>query len=83
MEPIRIILEVFVESEELRHVAAELRKMPEVVDLFEVTGEPDIVALITTDSISAFRHLLVSKILRIRGVRSTTSAIILRTVKEH
>jgi DNA-binding Lrp family transcriptional regulator len=72
MEPIRIILEVFVESDELDHVGTELGKLPEVVYLYEVTGGPDIVALIRTDSISAFRDLLVHKILHIRGVRSTT-----------
>lgn len=83
MDPIRIILELFVESDELGHVAAELCKLPEVVDLYEVTGESDIVALIRTDSISAFRNLLVHKILQIRGVRSTTSAVVLRTNKEH
>lgn len=65
------------------HVAAELGKVPEVVDLYEVTGEPDIVALIRTDSIPVFRDLLVNKILQIRGVRTTTSAVILRTDKEH
>ena len=69
MEPIRIILEVFVESDELDHVGTELGKLPEVVYLYEVTGGPDIVALIRTDSISAFRDLLVHKILHIRGVR--------------
>ncbi len=83
MERIRIILEVFVEPRELGHVTAELGKLPEVVDLYEVTGEPDIVALIRTDSLPAFRDVLVHKILQIRGVRSTTSAIILRANKEH
>lgn len=83
MERIRTILEVFVEPRELGHVTAELHKLPEVVDLYEVTGEPDIVALIRTDSLPAFRDVLVHKILQIRGVRSTTSAIILRANKEH
>ena len=83
MEPIRIVLEVFVESGQLDHVGAELGKLPEVVCLYEVTGEYDLVALIKTDTMSAFRDLLVHKILQIRGVRSTTSSIILRANKEH
>ena len=81
MEPIRIILEVFVESDKLDYVAAELGKLPEVVYLYEVTGKSDIVALIRTDSTSAFRDLLVHKILHIRGLRSTTSAVILKQIK--
>jgi Lrp/AsnC family transcriptional regulator for asnA, asnC and gidA len=83
MAPIRIILEVFVEPGELSHVWAELGKLPEIVDLYEIAGESDIVALIRTDSISDFRDLLVHKILHIGGVRSTTSAVILRANKEH
>jgi DNA-binding Lrp family transcriptional regulator len=62
-------------------VGAELAKLPEVVDLYEVTGESDIVAMIGTDSISAFRDLLVHKILHIRGVRCTRSAVILEQRK--
>ena len=48
MEPIRIILEVFVEPDELDHVGTELGKLPEVVYLYEVTGGPDIVDLTST-----------------------------------
>jgi DNA-binding Lrp family transcriptional regulator len=83
MKALRVLLEVFVEAQELTHVGAELAKLPEVVDLYEVTGESDLVAMIETDSLDAFRDLLVRKIMQIRGVRSTTSAVILRACKEH
>jgi DNA-binding Lrp family transcriptional regulator len=83
MKAIRVLLEVFVESNELTDVGAELAKLSEVVDLYEVTGESDLVAIIETDSLSSFRDLLVRKILQIRGIRSTTSAVVLRSSKEH
>jgi DNA-binding Lrp family transcriptional regulator len=82
LELVRVILELFVEVGELGNLATELSELPEVVDLYEVTGEPDMVAIIEVDSLSAFRDLLVHKILQIKGVRSTTSAVVLRTNKE-
>jgi DNA-binding Lrp family transcriptional regulator len=83
LEPIRVILELFVEAGELRYVGRELSKLPEVVALYEVTGEYDVVAIIQVDSLAAFRDLLVHRILQVRGVRGTTSSVILRASKEH
>jgi len=79
---LKAILDIFVESQELDRVGKQLRLLPEVTDLFDVTGQSDIVAFIKTESIVAFRRLLVEKILRIRGIRSTTSAVIIHTHKE-
>jgi len=82
MEAVRVFLYIFVESRELDHVSSELSILPQVVDLYEVTGESDLVALVKIDSLSAFRNVLVHKILKIRGGRSTSSAIILHAHKE-
>ncbi len=76
-----VLLNVFVESQELENVTQALEKLPEVTDLYEVTGEYDLVALIRTDSITTFRSLLKDKILRIKGIRSTVSAVIIHTHK--
>ena len=56
-------------------------KLTEVTDVYEVTGEYDIVCLLRTESILAFREVLKIKILRIPGVKSTVSAIVLYTHK--
>lgn len=68
-----VLLNLFVESQELESVTRALEKLPQVTDLYEVTGEYDLVALMTTDSINGFRDLLKNKILRIKGIRSTVS----------
>ncbi len=39
------------------------------------------VALVRTESINAFRDLLKNRILRIKGIRSTVSAVIIHTHK--
>lgn len=77
-----VLLNVFVESEELESVTRALEKLPQVTDLYEVTGEYDLVALLKTDSISGFRELLKNRILRIKGIRSTVSAVIIHTHKK-
>jgi DNA-binding Lrp family transcriptional regulator len=78
---IGILLNVFVESNELERVTKALEKLPEVTDLYEVTGEYDLVAFMRTDSISDFRNLLKNRILRIKGIRSSVSAVVIHTHK--
>lgn len=77
-----VILNIFVHSKELDKVAKKLLALPEVKDLYEVTGEYDIVATIETKDIAAFRLFIKEKILSIEGIRSTVSAVILYTHKK-
>jgi len=77
-----VILNIFVQSKELDRVAKKLLALPEVKDLYEVTGEYDIVATIEAKDIATFRTLIKEKILAIEGIRSTVSAVILYTHKK-
>jgi DNA-binding Lrp family transcriptional regulator len=77
-----VILNIFVQSKELDNVTKKLLALPEVKDLYEVTGEYDIVATIETKDIAAFRIFIKEKILAIDGIRSTVSAVILYTHKK-
>jgi DNA-binding Lrp family transcriptional regulator len=76
-----VILDVNVKSQELERVAQALEKLPQVADLYEVTGEYDLVALIETDSIMSFRNLLKDKILSIKGISGTNTLVIIHTHK--
>lgn len=62
-------------------VVQALEKVPNVEELYEVTGEFDIVSLVSADDIEEFREILKNKILKIRGIKSTVSAIVLHTHK--
>jgi DNA-binding Lrp family transcriptional regulator len=75
-------MDVYTESTQLVQVGAELANLPEVHNLYEVTGSADLRALIRVESLPAFRKLLVNRILKIQGVKTTTSAIILQVCKE-
>jgi len=77
------ILDVNVKSQELERVAQTLDKLPQVTDLYEVTGEYDLVALIETDTIMSFRNLLKDKILSIKGISGTNTLVIIHTHKKN
>lgn len=76
-----VVLDVTAKSQELDRVAQTLRDIPEVSDLYEVTGEYDLVALIKTDSITSLRNLLKDKILSIEGISGTNTLVIIHTHK--
>ncbi len=60
-----------------KEVRVFLIKLPEVTDVYEVTGEYDIVCMLKVESILAFRNVLKDKVLKINGVRSTVSSVVL------
>jgi DNA-binding Lrp family transcriptional regulator len=76
-----VILNVVVQAQKLEKVTAALERLPEVADLYEVTGEYDLVAVLQTDSIVEFRRLT-HKIQRIEGIRGTNSMVIIHTLKK-
>jgi DNA-binding Lrp family transcriptional regulator len=52
-----------------------------VEELYEVTGEYDIVALVSAASIEDFRDFLKNKLLKIKGVRSTVTSVVFNAPK--
>lgn len=77
-----VVLSIFVVSKDLEKVARSLSQLSEVVDLYEVTGEYDIVALVSSENIFTFREFLKNKVLKIPGVRSTVTSMVLFTHKK-
>jgi DNA-binding Lrp family transcriptional regulator len=78
-----VILDVNVKSQKLDKVAQALEKFPEVRDLYEVTGEYDLVALVETDSIVSFRNFLKDKILSMEGINGTNTLVIIHSHKRN
>ncbi len=62
-------------------VVLALNRIPNIEELYEVTGEFDIVTLVSAADIEEFRDILKNKILKIKGIKSTVSAIVLHTHK--
>jgi DNA-binding Lrp family transcriptional regulator len=74
-------VDIFVDSPTMDDVVRALEKIPNIEELYEVTGEFDIVTLVSATDIEEFRDTLKNKILKIKGVKSTVSAIVLHTHK--
>jgi len=75
------IIHIFVDSSRLEDVASEINKLEEALDVYEVTGEFDIIAIVRADDVVNFRKLLKDKIMKINGVKSTVTSMVLYTHK--
>ena len=62
-------------------VVGALRKLDNLEELYEVTGEYDVVTLVSAKDIEEFRDVLKNKIMKIKGVKSTVSSIVLKSHK--
>ncbi|MDH2901010.1 MAG: Lrp/AsnC ligand binding domain-containing protein [archaeon] len=72
---------VFVDSPWVDDVVKGLSQMPNVEEIYEVTGEFDIVSLVSASGIDEFRNILKDKIMKIKGVKSTVSSVVLHAHK--
>jgi DNA-binding Lrp family transcriptional regulator len=61
--------------------ARALRKMPEVIDVYEVTGEYDIIATAKANDLHKLRSLISEKLMRVHSVKVVTTSVVLYTYK--
>ena len=78
---VKVLINMCVDPKELDEIIARLKEHRWVKDLYEVTGDYDIVALVEAEDIVEFRNLLKKEILSIKGVKLTNSVVILYTYK--
>ena len=62
-------------------VVNALKKLDNLEELYEVTGEFDIVTLLSANDIEEFRDVLKNRIMKIKGVKSTVSSVVLMAHK--
>ncbi|TFG31653.1 Lrp/AsnC family transcriptional regulator [Candidatus Thorarchaeota archaeon] len=74
---IQVILNITIESRDLDEVSRSLASLQEVTDVYEVTGESDIVAIVKADDVIDFRNMLKNKILKIDGIKTTVTSVIM------
>ena len=60
----------------------ELSKLQNAQEVYEVAGEYDVVSLVSASSIEEFRDVLQRKIMKIKGVKSTITTVVLNRYKE-
>jgi DNA-binding Lrp family transcriptional regulator len=72
---------IFVDQSEKESVIATLSKLENLEEIYEVAGEYDIVSLVSASCIDEFRDVLQKKIMKIKGIKSTITTIILEPYK--
>jgi DNA-binding Lrp family transcriptional regulator len=81
MSKLLAFVDIFVEAPELDSVLEALGKVENLEELYEVTGEFDIVTLVSASDIEEFRDILKNRIMKIKGIKSTVSSIVLKAHK--
>src|SRR5512136_1537513 len=81
MSNLLAFVNIFVESPEMDNVLEALGKLENLEELYEVTGEFDIVTLVSASDIEEFRDVLKNRIMKIKGIKSTVSSIVLKAHK--
>lgn len=75
------ICDIFVDTTKLEEVVQALCQLDAVKDVYEVTGEFDIATIVTVKNIEEFRDILKNKIMKIPGIKSVVSSIVLNSAK--
>jgi DNA-binding Lrp family transcriptional regulator len=78
---VRAILHVFVEPGKLEDVGEALAKIPEVIDVYEVTGEYDLIATTKVNNLHKLRSLISERLMNMYGVKAVTTSVVLHTYK--
>lgn len=73
----KVLVQIVVDPPKLEEVCRTLSSLPEAKRVYEITGQFDVFAELEVDSIESFRKILKEKILKIGGVRTTESSIVL------
>ncbi len=74
-------IEIFVDPALMDDVVNELAAIDDVAEVYEVTGEFDIIAMTVSRDMEEFRDLLKNKIMKIKGIKTTVSSIVLKEDK--
>jgi Lrp/AsnC family transcriptional regulator for asnA, asnC and gidA len=78
---VRAILYIFIEPGKIEDVGEALAKIPEVIDVYEVTGEYDIIATTKANNLHKLRSLISERLMNMYGVKAVTTSVVLHTYK--
>ncbi len=78
---VRAILHVFVEPGKIEDVGEALARIPEIIDVYEVTGEYDIIAVAKADDLHRLRSLISERLMKMHRMKAVMTSIVLHTYK--
>jgi DNA-binding Lrp family transcriptional regulator len=72
---------IFVEPSEKGNVLAALTRLQNIEEVYEVAGEYDIVSVVSASCLEEFRDVLHKEIMKIKGVKSTITTVVMESHK--
>ena len=72
---------IFVEPTQKTQVVDALLKLENIEEIYDVKGEFNIVSIVSASSLEEFSDVLRKQIMKIKGVKSTITSIVLKTYK--
>ena len=63
------------------NVVRTLTQLPNLKEIYVVAGEFDIISLVSFSDIKEFREVLKNRIMKIKGIRSAVSTVIIQSHK--
>ena len=71
-----------VETKEADTIAERIASLPEIEDLFLVTGDSDLIAKASFENYGSLKSFIVERLSKIDGVRDTRTLMVVTTFKE-
>jgi Lrp/AsnC family transcriptional regulator, leucine-responsive regulatory protein len=81
-DQVKSIIQMKVETKEADIIADKVASLPEIEDLFLVTGDADLIAKASFENYSSLKNFIVEKLSKIDGVRDTRTLMVVTTFKE-
>lgn len=81
-EQVKSIIQLKVETKEADVVAEKVARLPEIEDLFLVTGDADLIAKASFENYNSLKDFIVERLSKIDGVRDTKTLMVVTTFKE-
>lgn len=72
---------IFIDPSQKTQVVDALSKLKNTKEIYDVKSEFDIVSLVSAPSLEEFSDVLRKQIMKIKGVKSTITSIVLKTYK--
>jgi len=81
-ERVRAVIQMKVETKEADVIAEKIAQLPEIEDLFLVTGDADLIGKASFDNYPSMKMFIVERLSKIDGIRDIRTLMIVTTFKE-
>ena len=81
-DKVKSIIQMKVETKEADIIAERVAALPEIEDLFLVTGDVDLIAKASFENYDSLKSFIVERLSKIDGVRDTRTLMVVTTFKE-